>query len=78
MATKAPKKKTAAHGSTPAPTYAVSDCTINNGGPANEHTSTAIVALAGAIKANADAIVAAADALKGAPANMDCGIRLGA
>lgn len=54
----------------------IEHCTIQNGSVANEFTRDAVVALAGAVKANADAIIAAANALRGAPATMTHGIHL--
>lgn len=65
---------------TPPPTpadarsFTIQNCSIVNTSAANEHTRDAIVALADAIKANANAVIAAAEALKGAPAHMDHGI----
>lgn len=59
------------------PTTSISDCTVTNTSAANKHTRAAVEALANALKANADAIAETARALKGSPANMECGIRLG-
>jgi hypothetical protein len=60
------------------PPVHVENCSfVAQASPANEHTRDAVVALAGAIKANAEAVVAAAEALKGAAAIMETGMRIG-
>ena len=55
----------------------IQNCSIVNTSAANQHTGAAVEALAAAAKANAEAISAIADALKGAPATMETGIRVG-
>lgn len=61
------------------PTYSVMNCSITNtNAPTNEHTRDAVVALAEALKANANALAEAARALKGGNVSMENGIRVGA
>ncbi len=61
----------------PTPTYAISDCIVNNGFAANEHTRAAVEALAGAAKANAEAIAEIARALKGSASTMENAFKFG-
>lgn len=63
----APRVATGAH---------IENVHIQNGSIANEFTRDGVVALAKAIEKNAEAAIEVARALKGAPANMECGIRL--
>lgn len=60
-----------------APMTTISNCSIINTSAANEHTRAAIEALAAAAKANAEAITAIANGLKGSPATMGDGIKIG-
>jgi hypothetical protein len=55
----------------------IRDVSIVNNSAANEHTRAAVEALAAAVKANAEAIAEIARALKGAPASMEYGIKVG-
>ena len=60
------------------PVYRVENCVITNTtAPTNEHTRDAVVALAEAVKANANALAEIARALKGGDARMDAAIRIG-
>jgi hypothetical protein len=61
----------------PAPSTHIQNCSIVNTSEANEHTRAAVEALANAARANAEAIRAIADSLKGSPATMECGIKIG-
>jgi hypothetical protein len=61
----------------PAPSTTIQNCSIVNTSAANEHTRAAVEALAAAAKANAEAISAIANGLKGSPATMETGIRIG-
>jgi hypothetical protein len=61
----------------PAPSTTIQHCSIVNTSAANEHTRAAVEALAAAAKANAEAIMAIANGLKGSPATMETGIRIG-
>ena len=70
-------KKPANASQDPQPRYHVEGCTFTNTSAANEHTRAAVEALAAAAKANAEAIAAIASALKGSPATMECGLRVG-
>lgn len=58
-------------------TYTITNCSVVNSSAANEHTRAAVEALAAAAKANADAIAEIARALKGSPATMDAGFKVG-
>lgn len=71
------KKTKPAQTAAPAPSYSIEGCSIVNTSAANEHTRAAVEALAAAAKANAEAISAIANGLKGSPATMETGIRLG-
>jgi hypothetical protein len=59
-------------------TYTIQNCNITNTSAANEHTRVAVEALSKAAQANAEAILAIANALKGSPATIETGIKLGA
>jgi hypothetical protein len=61
----------------PAPSTTIQNCSIVNTSAANEHTRAAVEALAAAAKANAEAISAIANGLKGSPATMETGIKIG-
>jgi hypothetical protein len=61
----------------PAPTTHIQNCSIVNTSAANEHTRAAVEALAAAAKANAEAISAIANSLKGSPATLEYGIKIG-
>lgn len=61
----------------PAPTYTIQHCSVTNSSAANEHTRAAVEALARAAEANARAIEAIANGLKGSPATIENGFRLG-
>jgi hypothetical protein len=74
--TKARPIPTPAPTAEPTPAAVVSHCTFTNSSAANEHTRAAVVALADAIKSNADAIIATANALRGSPATMGTGLHI--
>ena len=61
----------------PLPTTHIQDCSIVNTSAANKHTRAAVEALSAAAKANAEAISAIANSLKGSPATLEYGIKIG-
>ncbi len=62
----------------PPPPNVLTNCTVINSSPANEHTRAAVIALAKAAKANAKAIGIIAVALKGSNSHMEAGFKIGA
>lgn len=59
-------------------TYIIEHCNITNtNAPTNEHTASAVIALAQALQANANALANVASALKGGNVTMENGIRVG-
>ena len=61
----------------PVPSTRIENCSIINTSTINEQTCEAVIALANAAKANAEAIASIANSLKGSPATMEAGIRIG-